>query len=91
MANFSSRVVVYVGFCDNNAHPSSLALFCLGLSNLRSLAQLGASQLAQISYVAGSGGGQVGVWPGLGLNLKISSSSGLSRSIQISNLTSSPY
>ena len=22
-----------VGFCDNNAHPSSLALFCLGLSN----------------------------------------------------------
>ena len=39
MANFSlcsSAVVVYVyvvGFCDNNAHPSSLALFCLGLSN----------------------------------------------------------
>ena len=25
--------MVIVGFCDNNAHPSSLALFCLGLSN----------------------------------------------------------
>ena len=26
-------MVLLVGFCDNNAHPSSLALFCLGLSN----------------------------------------------------------
>ena len=26
-------VVVVVGFCDNNAHPSSLAFLCLGLSN----------------------------------------------------------
>ena len=36
MANFSTggggggRVV---GFCDNKAHPSSLAFLCLGLSN----------------------------------------------------------
>ena len=26
-------LLVVVGFCDNNAHPSSLALFCLGLIN----------------------------------------------------------
>ena len=26
-------LLVVVGFCDNNVHPSSLALFCLGLSN----------------------------------------------------------
>ena len=26
-------LVVLVGFCDNNAHPSSLTFFCLRLSN----------------------------------------------------------
>ena len=53
--------------------------------NLSSLAHLGASQLTQISYVVRSGQGQVGVWPGLGFNLKISSSLGLILTIQISN------
>ena len=38
MANFSSISISSssssrVGFCDNNAHPSSLAFLCLGLSN----------------------------------------------------------
>ena len=33
MADFSIYVVVVVGFCDNNAHTSSLALFFGGLSN----------------------------------------------------------
>ena len=39
MANFSIVYNVYVyvvvvGFCDNNAHPSSSAFLCLGLSNM---------------------------------------------------------
>ena len=42
MANFSSISISSsssssrVGFCDNNAHPSSLAFLCLGLSNFNS-------------------------------------------------------
>ena len=47
--------------------------------NLSAVAQLGASQLAQISYaMAGSGWVGVGVWRGQGLNLKSSSSIGFS-------------
>ena len=33
MANFSSICSSSRGFCDNEAHPSSLAFLCLGLSN----------------------------------------------------------
>ena len=52
-------IVVSIGFCDNNAHPSSLAFLCLGLSNNTCIASLLSfdGTASVVPWVVG-----VGVW-----------------------------